>query len=160
MPNQRDLARSLGVSQVAVSLASRGDLPMSTTLRRQVRAAAKRLGYRPNPYISTLMAHIRNGCAVSARGVIALFVDVYGHDDWHRHESYRVYFQGTVRRAAELGFALEGFFLREPGMTPARIDQILRARGVCGLILAPPYLGSRRLAMTWARYACVGTGYS
>ena len=159
MPNQREIAKAMGISQVAVSLALRGDLSISADLRKRVRAMAKRLGYCPNPYVSTLMSHIRAGRKPSEKGVIALVVDVYGKDDWHRHESYRVYYQGLSRRARELGFQLECFYLLEPGMSAAKIDQILYARGIHAMILAPPYLGNRRLAMKWNRYACVGTGY-
>jgi len=159
MPNQRDIAKRLGVSQVAISLALRGDLSISASLRKRVRAAAKRLGYRPNPYVSTLMSHIRAGRKPSEKGVLALLVDVFSRRDWHKHESYRVYFRGVSRRSAELGFRLESFFLTEPNMNAEKVDRILYARGIHGVILAPPYLGNRRLAMKWSRYACVGTGY-
>ena len=160
MPNQRDIAKAVGVSQVAVSLALRGDLSVSAELRRRVRLVAKRLGYRPNPYVSTLMSHIRASRKPVEKGVIALVVDLFQKDDWLRHESYRVYHQGVSTRCAELGFHLERFFLLEPGMSAGRLDRILYARGIRGVILAPPYLGNRRLAMKWSRYACVGTGYA
>jgi len=160
MPNQRDIAQAMGVSQVAVSLALRGDHSISASLRKRVQAMARQMGYRPNPYVSTLMSHIRAGRKATDKGVIALLVDVYHEDEWHRHESYRVYYRGVVRRSAELGFKLERFFLQEPGMNAAKIDRILYARGIRGLILAPPYLGNRKLAMQWDRYACVGTGYA
>ena len=160
MPNQRDIAHSMGVSQVAVSLALRGDRSVSAGLRKRVRAMAKQMGYRPNPYVSTLMSHIRSGRKATDKGVLALLADVYREEDWLRHESYRVYYKGVARRSAELGFKLELFFLMEPGMTAAKVDRILYARGIRGLILAPPYLGNRKLAMQWNRYACVGTGYA
>ena len=160
MPNQRDIAKALGVSQVAVSLALRGDLSISTTLRKRVRATAKRLGYRPNPYVSALMASIRADRKLSEQGVIAVVVDMYRRVDWLRHESYRVYYEGVVRRCAELGFKPECFFLQEAGITASRVDRILRTRGIRGIILAPPYLGNRRLPIRWERYACVGTGYA
>ena len=160
MANQRDIAKALGVSQVAVSLALRGDLSISTELRSRVRAAARRLGYRPNPYVSTLMSHIRSSRKPTEKGVIALVIDLFQKADWLRHESYRVYQRGVATRSAELGFHLEHFFLTEPEMSAAKVDRILFARGIRGLILAPPYLGNRRLAMKWNRYACVGTGYA
>lgn len=159
MANQRDLARALGVSQVAISLALRDDPSISPSLRGRVKTEAKRLGYKPNPYVSTLMAHIRAGRKASEKGVLALVIDVFQREEWHRHESYKVYYQGLMRRSAELGFHLEEFYLQAPGMTAAKVDRILHARGVRGVILAPPYLGNRRLAMKWTRYACVGTGY-
>ena len=160
MPNQRDIAHTIGVSQVAVSLALRGDRSISADLRKRVRVVAKQMGYRPNPYVSTLMSHIRAGRKATDQGVLALLVDVFREDDWLRHESYQVYYKGVARRSAELGFKLERFFLMETGMTAEKIDRILYARGIRGLILAPPYLGNRKLAMQWNRYACVGTGYA
>ena len=160
MPNQRDIAGAMGISQVAVSLALRGDRSISADLRKRVRAVAKQMGYRPNPYVSTLMAHIRAGKKPKEQGVIALLVDLFREENWHQHESYRVYYQGVLKRSAELGFQVECFFLSAPGMTAAKVDRILYARGIHGLILAPPYLGNRKLAMQWNRYACVGTGYA
>jgi LacI family transcriptional regulator len=105
------------------------------------------------------MSHIRTGRKAKERGVLALLVDVYSRQDWHKHESYRVYFQGVARRAEELGFHLESFFLTDANMSADKIDRILYARGIHGVILAPPYLGNKRLAMKWNRYSCVGTGY-
>lgn len=160
MPNQKDIARVLGISQGAVSLALRGERSVSAELRRKVISTAKKLGYRPNPYVSSLMAQIRVSRKPSEQGAIALIVDRYEEDEWLRHESYSVYHQGLVRRAHELGFQIETFFLQTPGLTAKRIDHILYARGIRGLILAPPYFGNRRLGMTWQRYACVGTGYA
>ena len=159
MPNQRDIAKAVGISQAAVSMALRGDLSISPALRGRVRAAARSLGYRPNPYVSTLMSHIRSSRKPAEKGAIALLIDLYREEEWHRHESYRVYYRGVARRSRELGFQLERFFLREPGMTAGNVDRILYARGIRGVILAPPYLGNRKLGMKWSRYACVGTGY-
>jgi LacI family transcriptional regulator len=159
MPNQRDIAKALGVSQVAVSLALRGDTTISPELRKKTLLMAQQLGYRPNPYVSTLMTHIRTGRKPSKKGIVAMIADGFLREDWHGHESYRVYYEGAKRRSAELGFALECFFLKEPGVSAASIDRILYARGIRGVILAPPYLGNRQFSMKWSRYACVGTGY-
>lgn len=51
-----DVARAAGVSPGTVSrvLNKRGDIKISATTQREVRAAAKRLGYRPNPFASAL----------------------------------------------------------------------------------------------------------
>ncbi|OAM91065.1 hypothetical protein AW736_05395 [Termitidicoccus mucosus] len=106
------------------------------------------------------MSQIRVSRRPSTNGVIALVVDHYPEDEWRRHESYRVYFDGVVKRAEQLGYHIECFFLLAPGMTASRIDRILQARGIRGLILAPPYFGNRRLNMRWSHYACVGTGYA
>lgn len=160
MPNQRAIAKRLGINQATVSLALRGDPSIPEATRRRVREAARRLGYRENSYVSTLMAHIRSGRPLSDKGVVALLVDAASEREWLRVPAYRSYHEGMVRRAAELGFRTEGFFLRSPGMSPERIDGILHSRGVRGLVLAPPY-PHHHLArrVRWERYACVATGY-
>lgn len=158
--NQRVIAKSLGISQVAVSLALRDDPSISIRLRTRVKALAKKLGYCPNPYVSALMAQIRTSRKASEKGSLALLVDVFHEKEWDAHESYRVYYKGVVQRSAELGFNLVRFFLNEPEMEPRKVDKILYARGICGLILAPPYLGNKKLDIKWHRYACVGTGYA
>jgi len=159
MPNQRDIARVLGVNQATISLALRGDPSISEKMKSRVRETAARLGYRPNAYVSSLMAHIRMGRRPSEEGVIALLVQAGSEAEWCRMESYRIYREGIARRAEELGFRVECFFLRAPGMSPAIVDRILEARGIQGIILAPPYRGNRSLAMRWDRYACVGMGH-
>lgn len=157
--NQRHIAKKLGISQVAVSLALRNDLSVSVNLRKRVKAMAKSLGYQPNPYVSALMTHIRTSRKPCEKGSLALLVDVLKAREWDSHESYRVYYKGVVRRCAELGFNLVRFFLNESGMRSHDVDKILHAQGIRGLILAPPYLGNKKLAIQWERYACVGTGY-
>jgi len=49
MVNQQDIARELGLSQTAVSLALRNHPSIPETTVRSVRATARRLGYRPDP---------------------------------------------------------------------------------------------------------------
>ena len=159
MPNQRDIARVLGVNQATVSLALRGDRSVSERVRRRVRETAERLGYRPNAYVSSLMAHIRSGRRPSAEGVLAVLVKARSEAEWRSTESYRVYHEGMTRRAEELGFRIECFFFEERGMSAQIVDRILEARGIQGVILAPPYPGNRALKMRWERYACVGMGH-
>jgi len=44
-------------------------------------------------------------------------------------------------------------------MTVAKLERILHARGIQGIILAPPYRGNRALNLHWERYAAVGVGF-
>jgi DNA-binding LacI/PurR family transcriptional regulator len=160
MSNQRDIAQVLGINQATVSLALRGDLSISAPMRERVRETAERLGYRQNAYVAMLMSRIRSGRKLSEQGVIALIVDARSEQEWYRIRSYRVYHQGLIRRAAELGFHIESFFLRAPGVNARTLDRILRARGIRGIILAPPNRGNRALALDWDRYSCVGCGHA
>ncbi len=159
MPNQREIAKALSITQASVSMALRGDPTISALLRRKVRDTAARMGYFPNAYVNVLMSHIRSGKKLSDKGVIGLLVEARSQKDWYEVESYRVFHQGAIQRGVELGFHVESFFLREPGMSASRVDKILHARGIAGIILAPPYHGNRSLDLHWDRYAAVGVGF-
>lgn len=159
MPNQRDIANALGISQCAVSRALRGDPRISVEMRERVVAVAKSLGYSENPYVSALMSRIRSGRKASETGTIALIVDVLTEQEWHRQRVFELYYEGAMRRSAELGFGLDCFYLKT-GITAGRLDRVLHSRGIRGVILAPPYRGNRVLPMQWERYSCIGTGYA
>lgn len=159
MPNQREIAKALGITQAAVSLALRGDRSISADLRQKVRDTAERMGYHQHAYANALMSQIRSGKKLCAKGVVGLLVETRSQKDWYEVESYRIFHQGVVHRGRELGFRVESFFLREPGMSAERIDQILHTRGITGIILAPPYHGNRSLNLQWNRYAAIGVGF-
>jgi LacI family transcriptional regulator len=64
-----------------------------------------------------------------------------------------------VKRGLELGYRVESFFLQQPGMSDAKLDRILQARGITGIIFAPPYHGNRELNLSWEKYTAVGVGF-
>ena len=159
MPNQKDIAKALGITQAAVSMALRGDRSISAEMRQKVSKTAKRMGYHSNAYLTVLMSHIRTGKKLSDKGVIGLLVEAGSQENWYKVESYRGFHQGVLQRGRELGFRVESFFLRQPGMNPSKIDQILHTRNIKGIILAPPYHGNRSLNLHWERYAAIGVGF-
>lgn len=114
------------------------------------------MGYRPNAYVHALMTQVRLGKKICDQGTIALLVDKRSKNEWFLAEAFGEYHQDIVRRARELGYQVECFFLQEPGMSAAKIDAVLYARGIQGIIFAPPYHGNRALPIHWERYACLG----
>lgn len=160
MPNQRDIARLLDINQATVSLALRGDRSIPPRTRQRVQDAARRLGYRLNPDVAMLMSRIRAGRRLGEQGVMAMLVDARSETDWFRVRSYRIFNHGATTRAAELGFRIEHFFLRHPGGSPRTLDRILQARGIRGVIVAPPFRATSTVTLDWTRYACVGCGHA
>ncbi|MEO7598064.1 MAG: hypothetical protein ABIV50_03965 [Opitutus sp.] len=62
-------------------------------------------------------------------------------------------------RSDELGLNLEQFFLAESDMTPARLEQILQARGISGIIFSPSSnIPIVRLPFNWSRFSIVIIG--
>lgn len=144
MTTLKDVAKAAGLSVSAVSYALRGapNIPSSTVER--VRKLADRLGYRPQPRVAELMAHIRRGRTMPAGERLAfLWMDA----PWKKR-TFSILWTGARNRAAELGYGMEEFWLLEPGMTPARLHGILRARGIRGLVLSP-LAGADHFELPW-----------
>lgn len=160
MPNQRAIAKEAQVSQATVSLALRGDPRVSPQTIIAVAEAAKRLGYTPNSYVSSLMAHIQKGRPVHDKGCIAILADASSESDWLFHHTYKRQQSEMIRRAVELGFRPEVFYLRGAGLNAKKIDRILKARGIRTLILAAPYRQTSIANFDWNHYAMVTGGFS
>ncbi len=77
-------------------------------------------------------------------------------DEWKLYSTTRKIWEGASARAVELGYRLERFWYYEPGVSPARLSSILRARGITGLIVKfnPPKSDlSHRLEMDFSPFA-------
>jgi LacI family transcriptional regulator len=161
MSNQRSIAQALGLNQTTVSLALRGHPRIPEETRQLVLDEAERQGYRSNAYVSTLMQHIRSGRSIRDKICIAILADAKSLDDWLTNQVYVEQYNNIQMQAEKLGFYTECFFLRAAGMSPRRIDGILQARGINGLILGAPYRKTTPFSgLDWKSYACVGNGLS
>lgn len=164
MANQLAIARRLGVTQATVSMALRNHPRVSPEMRQRVQETARELGYRPNPYVTSLMTTIREGRSPHDYGCIAILVDEVSVDawlDWHR-ETYSANYEGYRKEANQHGYHVECFCLRAPDTSPELIDRRLRARGIQGVILAAPRLSHRwpELKFRWENYACVAVSHT
>lgn len=160
-PNQRSLAALAGVSQTTISLALRGDPSIPPATCQRIRRIAEENGYRENPGVASLMAQIRRNRSTGPTGCIALIVDAKNEAGWLDQEFVWRQRDGMIARAAGLGYRTEAFFLRAKGMTVPRLDRILHARGIRGLVLAGPKRAQIDLsAMRWQDYACATISYT
>lgn len=160
MVNQKDLARETGLSQTAVSMALRNSSDVSKATIRLVKAAAKRLGYRPDPLISALMAQRQKRGPEAFRAKIALLSAFSRRDEW-RHSAYAAgCFAGARRAALGRGYVCEPVWLREPGMTAPRLSTILWTQNFQGLLFAPMPVDFPPLEIDWSKFAALSLDYS
>ncbi|EIP99432.1 transcriptional regulator [Opitutaceae bacterium TAV1] len=164
MPNLREIARATGLTATAVSMALRNAPGVSDATRQRVRETATKMGYRPNPLVTSLMQHIRSGRETKDHGCIAILVNCTSKEDWLSRPSdaaFRQHYEGYQRQAALRGYRTECFFLKAPGMSAGIIDRHLYSRGIVGVILAAPRGPlSPMPAMHWERYAMSTISYS
>lgn len=156
----QQVADAVGLSRSAVSLALRNHPSIPPETRARVAEAARRLDYRPNPLVAALMSqHLR----LRPKRQWPALAYVTSHprsDPWRGYTAFVQMHAGACRRAKELGYRVEEFDLGRPEMTPARLIEILRARGIDGLFLAPLPGAERTADPDFARFATVGLGLS
>ena len=133
----REIAERCGVTRMAVSLALRGKPGVSAATRKQVRAIAQQLGYAPDPEVAKLLSHIRVNAPAEAKACLALLTSGATAREWMRSVTEQKYVEGAHARAREYGYRVENFWLHEPGLSPARLSNILWNRGIEGVIFAP-----------------------
>lgn len=93
-------------------------------------------------------------------GLTMAFVTAFDTPDfWRKIPAYERRFVGVEKRAAQLGYGIEHFWFDRASMTGRRATQILRARNVAGVIVAPIKLPSM-LDLDWGCFACVSLTFS
>lgn len=154
----RDVARAVGVSHTTVSMALRNDPRILAATRKKVAQAAVQLGYRRDPVISELMAQLKTARTRAEQVPLAFMTAWPTRDGWRQRIHFVQFFASARSRAAELGFELEEFWLREPGMTPNRMTSILRARGIRGIVLLALAEPEGSVSICWRHFATVTKG--
>ena len=159
-PSLREIAERAGVSTMTVSRALRGLPKVSEARRAHILKIAEEMGYRPDPRISQLMAHLRQGRAAAGTSTLAWLTP---HDEERRLENrgYRMgLLEGARRRAEKLGYVLDVISFHKGGLKPERCHRILEARGIQGVIISP--LGSRdnRLEVPLEDFAVASLGFA
>lgn len=154
----QDVAEKAGVHRSTVSLALRDNPRISASVRSRVQRIAKELGYRSNPLVTALMRSRRTRC--TAHHVVIAYVTSHAtRYGWRPpHHDRPDYFPGAARRAEELGYKLEDFWLNEPGMTPERFANILASRGINGMLVGRLPPGRNELHLPWERFSAVALG--
>lgn len=133
----RSLARELGISRTAVSLALQNSTRVSAALREKVQRAAKAAGHVPNARLVALMSEVRRSSVPSFRGTIGLITLFPEERPWLELPPWAalgMVVRGAEERAAAHGYKLEQVWAKRPGQTVQRLRKILEARGIRGLL--------------------------
>ncbi|MDP0501838.1 MAG: LacI family DNA-binding transcriptional regulator [Verrucomicrobiota bacterium JB022] len=157
--SQRDIAAAAGVSQVTVSLALRGHPSLPEETRERLRTLAKEMGYVPDPALEALVSY-RNAKRPAAYHSTIGWINTHDTEQGWKTAATTLYHDAAVERATELGLKLETFWLRGPGMSPARMSSILRARNIVGLLMPPQPKAFADLSLDWGRFVVVTLGFT
>ncbi|MDR1010871.1 MAG: LacI family transcriptional regulator [Opitutaceae bacterium] len=151
----RDIAERVGLSRMSVSCALRHSPRVKKETAERIWAVARELGYSPDPRMAAAMTRVRDTKFKTLEPVAWL----NGNLNAHAYSEYTwlaPYREGAAERCMELGYKLDDFWLREPGMTDRRMSSILENRGIRGVIVCPsvlPYVP--RLRLEWRHFSSV-----
>jgi DNA-binding LacI/PurR family transcriptional regulator len=153
----KSIAAQAGVTQATVSMSLANNPRIPLTTRERIRAVADKLGYHPNPYVSTLMRIRRQGKPLKDRPALALVCAQRTVHGWRDHPSptIRSMREGALERAALRGYRAQEFWLHRDGMSNERFSDMLHARGIQALLISPIAEGDPEPALRWECFAAV-----
>src|SRR5882757_3544704 len=153
----RSIAELAGVTQATVSMSLANNPRIPVTTRERIQAIAKKLGYHPNPYVSTLMRIRRQGKPLKDKPALALVCALRTADGWRNHgaPTIRQMREGAFERATMRGYRAQEFWLHRDDMSNERFSEMLHARGIQGLLISPLADGDPPPALRWEYFAAV-----
>jgi len=161
-PSLKQIAFECGISVAAVSMALRGHPRISKTTIKKVKASAKSIGYRTNPLIRSVMSLVRFSKYSKKNWITIGFIWL---EDTPESLSKNYFFtkliESFIKRAYGLGLNVEQFFLKQEGMSVQRLQKILLARGITGIVFSPSKTSATvKLSFEWNRFTTVIIGHT
>ncbi len=155
----RSIAEKAGLSLGAVSMAMRGDTSIPLKTRERVLKIAKDLGYQRNARVSELMTLLKKQALGRGMETLAL---VQAENSTNPEES--PYLETTInhvrKRAKERGYGLEVFQWGQNGLNSGRFQQIIKARGIRGVLFGMHRDITGAVPFDSDSYAAQAIGYS
>lgn len=128
-------AAKVDPSTVCLALNNSPNLPAAT--RDRIIEIADKLGYRRDPMMGALAAYRRTHAVPVFHGVLGWLVNTEGGYDWRIAPQYREYYAGAKEQAEKLGYQIVLLDLNDYRENPQRLNGVLRARNICGLLVCP-----------------------
>jgi len=151
-PTLRDVADEASVSHMTVSRVVNGSRAVAPATVQRVRAAIKKLGYRPDPALSALAAYRTSGWAKREQQSVLAFLDCDADD-------YSGIVLNGARGEAELhGYSIERLELSHDPIQQQKVCKRLFHRGVRGLLFGPSNGPWRFDGWMWEEFAAVSLG--
>jgi DNA-binding LacI/PurR family transcriptional regulator len=158
-PTTREIAKRAKCSHVTVSRALKNHPNVRPDLRERILKIAREMGYRPNPLVASLMT----GNAMRRPGsnstcTLGWLITHPNPRIWRMYSYRRIYLEGAIERANELGYTIDEIWAVEPGMSGKRLKDVLLSRGIYGLLIPSDLFALSRMDFDWGPFAvaCLG----
>lgn len=154
-----DVAAKLGVSHTTVSLALKNHHRISKASRERVQRVAKQMGYVPDPFLASLAAYRRRHTVAKFQGTIAWVRYWQVHNIRAKMAFHRNLWLGARQAAKRFGYEVEEF-VWEQDVSAKRLEQILLARGIQGILIQPHDVVPDWDDFAWNKFSVIRFGLS
>ena len=154
-----EIAAKVGVSRIAVSMALRDHHRISLERRREIKRVAKDMGYVPDPFLSALAAHRQQRVPATDHGVLAWINHWDNPKRMRQFQEFDLYWRGASEAAVKFGYRVDEVRW-EPGCSPKRLEKILLARGIEGILIPPHHDLIEWEDFDWNKFSVVRFGLS
>jgi DNA-binding LacI/PurR family transcriptional regulator len=140
-------------------MALKNDREISKATCQRVQAAAREMGYQPNPVAATLANLKRQTQNLPIQAALAWLNFWPEPKKLRSYPEFERYWQGADACAKKFGYRLEEFMWNR-NVHPRRLVEILRTRGVEGILLPPHPFELSCEDFQWEHFAVVRFGRS
>ncbi len=155
----QDVAVRAGVSISTASRCLTRAVSVSKATETRVLSAVESLGYRYNPLLGEVMRSTRRGAPNHHLGTLAYITPYDDVQEWRATPTLCRHWSAARDQAALFGFGVSEFAMTSQGMTGRRLGEILRARGITGILLAAFPKDPFELVLPWEHFATVPVGH-
>lgn len=155
----QDVAIKAGVSVSTASRSLTGAVSVAKSTQERVLAAAEALGYRHNPLLGEVMRSARRGAQSNYLGTLAYIAPCENVQEWRATPTLCRHWSAAKDYAARFGFGVSEFALGPHDMSARRLGEILRARGISGILLAAFPNEPFELVLPWEHFVTVPIGH-
>lgn len=154
-----DVAAKVGVSRIAVSMALRDHHRISIGLRRRIKRVAREMGFVPDPFLSALAAHRQQRLKTKEHGVMAWINHWKDPRRLRQFKEFDLYWRGASEAARRFGYRVDEIRWAWD-CSPKRLEKILLARGVEGILIPPHNELLDWQDFDWSKFSVVRFGLS
>ena len=155
----RDIAEKVGVSHSTVSLALRNHPSIPPARREEIKRTAERMGYRPDPLLTSLVYYRHRNRPVKIQSALAWINHWDQPEQLRTYKEFDAYWRGAAHAAERFGYRLDEIpWTRD--CSAKRFQRILLTRNVRGLLIpphpSPPDWGD----FDWSKFSVIRFGMS
>lgn len=153
--SQKTIAEACNVSVATVSYALRNSRHISESTRDQIHKVAQELGYRPDPSLSSLAARKRRGGQTPFYASVGVLHP--NAESSRATQLFNIHGRHFKKQMEALGCSVTEFQVDSDRYRPERLAQILRTRGIRGILLGWGQWPETMRSFPWHEFAVIST---